>query len=651
MDELSRQFFQDYDSTNSDSDSNGDYFLYRNRESGEIETSREELPLEFGLPPTIEEGTPEALNYKQRQIEVYGFPRRYLQDDFIEERKKQQQETVVTDPAWSRASKILYKYMEPDKDDFKSDAEAASWGVDFMSRFENSLTYMLIDVNRLESAPPAVAHSMYYLMETADRKGVLASNFFKGLYNTITDPSMLIGLGSFGIGYIGKQAGKQFTKLAFKDRLKDIVFRKPDATDLFLAGEGALYAATDDFKRQQVEIAAEKQNELSLGRLATSAGIGAAGGIGFNRAGEVIGETFQTATKSRRGQANETPSSEDVSARKIDESVDDTAIETPKEEPKPEPFEVPDNPFTGKNTKPFSLATSKEELIEGAKIAEDARTWYTRHNETIAELFGEDTQLFKELIGVTSQQASVDENIARAIMVYDYLKTHGTFSKLKAKTKNVKNPTEHHLPLLSGVVGNLRRLEGVDPSATGRLATQKNIRERMGLPPTKTTFGIETYLGGNKVPDFVEAMFEGTDEVVTMDRHMIQILFGKKQIVNNSSMAEGKRIVTEIANELGWTPKETQAAIWSFNQIKDSDIVKRKKVDLTDVRDYKKAIEERRDAILELTTKFRDTEGQSQSVQSRSNAVGEDTGATNQSITTNETGVDTPDPPDNIGGN
>ena len=110
MDELSRQFFQDYDSTNSDSDSNGDYFLYRNRESGEIETSREELPLEFGLPPTIEEGTPEALNYKKRQIEVYGFPRRYLQDDFIEERKKQQQETVVTDPAWSRASKILYKY-------------------------------------------------------------------------------------------------------------------------------------------------------------------------------------------------------------------------------------------------------------------------------------------------------------------------------------------------------------------------------------------------------------------------------------------------------------------------------------------------------------------------------------------------------------
>jgi hypothetical protein len=271
----------------------------------------------------------------------------------------------------------------------------------------------------------------------------------------------------------------------------------------------------------------------------------------------------------------------------------------------PESFAVPDNPFITKTSKPFTLATPMEDLIEGAKIAEDARTWYTRHNEVINDLFGDESQLFKELIGITSQQASVDENINRALMAFEYLKTHGTFKDLKALDKNVTNPTEHHLPLLSGVIGNLRKLEGVDPSATGKLASEQGIRERMGYAPTKTSFGIETYLGGNKVPDFVEAMFEGTNEVVTMDRHMIQILFGQKAQVNNSSMAEGKRIVTEIANELGWTPKETQAAIWSFNQIKDSDIVKRRKVDLSDVRDYKKAIEERRDAINELLTRFR----------------------------------------------
>lgn len=179
MDELSRTFHKIYDETLSDQDGAPVYNLYRDKVTGDISTTDEEFTLEVGLPPTIEEGTPEALAYKELQIKQHGLPGQYLEDDFINARKQQQQETVVTDPVWARASKILYKYMQPDKDTFKSDADAASWGVDFMSRFENSLTYMLIDVNRLEAAPPAVAHSMYYLMETADRKGVLASNFLK----------------------------------------------------------------------------------------------------------------------------------------------------------------------------------------------------------------------------------------------------------------------------------------------------------------------------------------------------------------------------------------------------------------------------------------------------------------------------------------
>ena len=340
-------------------------------------------------------------------------------------------------------------------------------------------------------------------------------------------------------------------------------------------------------------------------------------------------ETINEASKNLKQKTKELLSKQSVGAAMNPEgdlakSIEDGTFKTE--------FEVPDNPFVGKNTKPFSLITSKEELIEGAKQAASAKDWYTRHNETIDELFGEDSQLFKELIGVTSQQASVDENINRAMDAYNYLKTHGTFANLKAKTKNVKNLTEHHLPLLSGVIGNLRKLEGIDPSATGKLASQKGIRERMGMQPTETSFGIKTYLGGNKVPDFVEAMFEGTDEVVTMDRHMIQVLFGQKTQVNNSTMAEGKKIVTEIANELGWTPKETQAAIWSFNQIKDSDIVKRKGVDLTNVRDYKKAIEERRDAIIELTTKFQNNSGQSQSLRSGSEIVGKDNRTTETKV-------------------
>jgi hypothetical protein len=273
-------------------------------------------------------------------------------------------------------------------------------------------------------------------------------------------------------------------------------------------------------------------------------------------------------------------------------------------------FEVPDNPYKTPK-EPLGLSMTKEELIEGAKVAESGKDWYIRHKPILKELFGDDADFFEELIAITSQQASVDENIERAMVAYRYFKENGSF-------KNLEFSDNNELSLLKGVVGNLKRLDGSMDSATGNLAADKQIRERMGEGPTKTSTGIETYFAGNKVPDFVEAMKEGTDEVVTMDRHMIQIIFGEKAQVSKFNMAEGKRIVTEIANELGWTPKETQAAIWAFNQIRDHDITKAKKKGLNDVRDYQKALEDRADAIETLISEFSNPGGSSKSLSSGS---------------------------------
>jgi hypothetical protein len=273
-------------------------------------------------------------------------------------------------------------------------------------------------------------------------------------------------------------------------------------------------------------------------------------------------------------------------------------------------FEVPDNPYKTPKS-PLSLAMSKEDLIAGAKTAETGKDWYVRHKPILKQLLGDDADFFEELIGITSQQASVDENIERAMIAYKYFKQKGSFKDLEFSDTN-------ELSLLKGVVGNLKRLDGSMESATGKLAADKQIRERMGSGPTKTSTGIETYFAGNKVPDFVEAMKVGTDEVVTMDRHMIQIIFGKKAQVSKYNMAEGKKIVTEIANELEWTPKETQAAIWAFNQIRDHDITKAKAKGLNDVRDYKKALEDRADAIELLVSEFSNPGGSSKSIQTGS---------------------------------
>ena len=76
--------------------------------------------------------------------------------------------------------------MQPGADEFKTDKEYAEWGIDFMSSFENNFTNMVIDVVKLESAPPQAARYVL-LMETSDREGVLAENFWRGAYYTVFD--------------------------------------------------------------------------------------------------------------------------------------------------------------------------------------------------------------------------------------------------------------------------------------------------------------------------------------------------------------------------------------------------------------------------------------------------------------------------------
>ena len=268
-----------------------------------------------------------------------------------------------------------------------------------------------------------------------------------------------------------------------------------------------------------------------------------------------------------------------------------------------EEFEVPEQIY--KIKEPFTLALSVDEMIKGAKESKDAKTWYTKHKEILDQLLGVDSKFFEELIGLTSQQASVDENIKRAMMAYEYYKDNGSFKLLKEKNKNVLKPTKHHLPLLKGVIQNLQRMEGLRPPA------ELTIREQMGFEPTKTTFGIQTYFGGKKVPDFVEALFLNTDEVVTIDRHMVQLIFGKDAKENKASFLEAKRVVTKIANKLGWTPKETQAALWSFNQVR-TRVVKAKQKSLEEVRDYEKALRDQAGAIEKLVAKYKQTDFQEQ---------------------------------------
>ena len=88
MDEFSKQWNKDWFGSGSSAGAGESYSIYYDKNTGEKKYYPGELPLKTGLPDNIEEGTPEAMEYKKKQIEVHGFPYDLISDSEIERVKK-----------------------------------------------------------------------------------------------------------------------------------------------------------------------------------------------------------------------------------------------------------------------------------------------------------------------------------------------------------------------------------------------------------------------------------------------------------------------------------------------------------------------------------------------------------------------------------
>ena len=545
MDIFTKQFNKDYFGSGSSEGSSEEYSIYYDPNTKEQKYYPGELPLKTGLPPEIEEGTPEAMEYKKKQIEVYGFPYEMISDSEIERVKKLRQETVVDDPNWARASKMLRAYMQPGADEFKTDKEYAEWGIDFMSSFENNFTNMVIDVVKLESAPPQAMHAMYYLMETSDREGVLAENFWRGAYYTVFDYANLVGLGTMGIGLIGKSAGKQLTKVGFKEALKRIVMSKPDASDLAMIAEGATYAGGFNVGQQKVKVGAGKQDEVSVGEAAGSAAIGGTIGPALSRTGQVAMEGGRRVVNKVTDAL--TPSAESVAARNVDQVIDDTTGVAPTENITETPT-VETNEITPAIVKPVKrrpgdsgeyvgapksitsqqkLGAYRKNLLKLAEAGEEGRFWYERSGNAILDLVDgnvEEADKIAQAIAITSAGSTpVLSNFQFAIQAYNQHKAG----------KEI---------------------------LTGKFPTAMSAR-------LKKLFEGEDW-AGRKTNTFYNNIMAVADpsraQGVTVDMHMLRIFgFDKKnEMPTDQQYTFVENEVNRIANKLGWTPYQVQAAMW-----------------------------------------------------------------------------------------
>ena len=199
------------------------------------------------------------------------------------------------------------------------------------------------------------------------------------------------------------------------------------------------------------------------------------------------------------------------------------------------------------------IRRSLNELVAAAESQKDWKNWYNRHEQALVKLFGDDAPLFQKILSATSQATGVKGNVTLALKAYDQLLSGQQF--------------EGYLP---AVIANLERIRA------------------------------DQALEGAKIAQYGEAN-EGNVEAIAVDRHIAMLFFNTKT-PSKKQIESAKERIRKIADRLGWEPRQVQAALWAFNQV-------RLGTDPTKVQSYDTILEARADLIAELRARHQRGEG------------------------------------------
>lgn len=171
------------------------------------------------------------------------------------------------------------------------------------------------------------------------------------------------------------------------------------------------------------------------------------------------------------------------------------------------------------NRRSLRVKVTREALTNDALSQASWKDWYQEHQDTLQRFFQDDAPLFQKILAITSQAASVKANVGLALKAYVQMKEG--------------KPFEGFLP---AVIGNLNALVA------------------------------ETTVNGQKIGAYMSAN-EGDTGAVVVDRHIARMLFG----VDTPSKAQfdkASKVLTKISQEIGWTPRQVQAALWAASIVK-----------------------------------------------------------------------------------
>jgi hypothetical protein len=191
-----------------------------------------------------------------------------------------------------------------------------------------------------------------------------------------------------------------------------------------------------------------------------------------------------------------------------------------------------------------------DKLDQAAKEMDSWKDWYSRHQAIIDDIFGEDAKLFKTILSATSQASGVAANVSLALKAYQQM---------------VKG--EPFVGYLPAVIKNLERIRA------------------------------EQELFGPKIHAFGGAN-DGKEDEIAVDRHIAQLFFNV-QTPNKSQIQKAKLTINKIAKKLGWAPRDVQASLWAYNQIRTGHKPE-------SVRSYDTILNDRKEEIRKITAALHD---------------------------------------------
>lgn len=203
-----------------------------------------------------------------------GAPTTVQYQNYAPVRKNVDPKTLNTDQDWLRASELLYSFYERKPFQGTKD-DLAEWGKDSLGNFNFNLVSMAEIAYSLQSASQEEKEAFLFMMDTYDNTDFSLEGAGRAAKGIVTDPTNLVGLGTLGVGFLGKFAGKQAAKAGIRKLVLDSMAR----TGIAAGVQSGVFGAADSTIRQGIEVSAKRREEIDLSKVGVDATIAGTAGL------------------------------------------------------------------------------------------------------------------------------------------------------------------------------------------------------------------------------------------------------------------------------------------------------------------------------------------------------------------------------------